>query len=886
MEAESLSQRQNILFVFGHCKEELHVDFLRYVFHYMPGFEASFSSLVESGVLVQKEGFVRLSDEFKSEPTDILPSETGGNMLLSMLADSDANRIEAMCVKAQQIAEMLLAANHYFHLRFFYSIAVYCFLSVQISADHKKECQTFIDATYALLIIFSSFPFLLLESKEWYIKANNLSFDINYSVLQDALLASTFLFGQHDSEGEAFLFSAAPSPSSLFPLTTMQKENFSDYMSIRYFFDGEFRESINCIYEKNNSPKSKLWTYSRLLYVYAAASACHLGEYGIALDVLKLGIAHARKCRYPRDVQTLTAISAYVCAFQSKPHGVEETCRSILASKQKYVVTYAELWAVRALATLYYRNGEDRKAFAILKEYLHDSVVHGIIYVGFRSSANILEMMTEWQCKGMGHPFDGDIRNEIAMSQRSPSALLRIIAQRCEIRLQAQENGWGKPAIRSALENMLTSPVLKNSPIHIAKTKLMLCRCHLAAGSLKKAENCFREAQEVCLRYGSPILPGDLAMRFSRGRNAEQPLEITSPAAHKVGLDKNDAFLATSASMKELLHEVALLAHMDTPVCIRGESGVGKELIAHRLHEQSGRKGKFIAVNLTSIPENLFENEFFGHEKGSFTGANSSKVGLLELADGGTLFLDEVADIPQPMQVKLLRILQEKTFSRVGGTAVLSSDFRIISATNKNLEEAVKNGEFRQDLYFRIHVFPLYIPPLRERRNEIIFIAEHFLDMFAQKYSLPPLRFSDEDIKLLTSYGWPGNVRELKNYIERYAFLKMNNQDGVVAPGIESVDIRESYKENDARQEKANTLTDIDSFPHFILSTFKTSMPSLESLKNAYIEYAFRAAGGKVAGSGSMADILGVSKATAYNYVEKLELEEKYKKIVVKKDPY
>jgi two-component system NtrC family response regulator len=201
-----------------------------------------------------------------------------------------------------------------------------------------------------------------------------------------------------------------------------------------------------------------------------------------------------------------------------------------------------------------------------------------------------------------------------------------------------------------------------------------------------------------------------------------------------------------------------------------GESGVGKEEFAKFIHKNSGR-GEFVAVNMSAVPENLIESELFGYEKGAFTDATQSKPGLFELAQGGTLFLDEIAEMPYNLQAKLLRVLQEREFYRLGGVKPIKLDVRIISATNQNIEEMLKNNRFREDLYYRLNTIPIKIPPLRERKNDIIPIAENILKKTAAEYNFENKILSEEAKKALLEYEWPGNIRELVNVIERAVIL-------------------------------------------------------------------------------------------------------------------
>lgn len=241
-------------------------------------------------------------------------------------------------------------------------------------------------------------------------------------------------------------------------------------------------------------------------------------------------------------------------------------------------------------------------------------------------------------------------------------------------------------------------------------------------------------------------------------------------------LTKDNDLIAEDYKMLNILQSVKRVAKVDTTVLILGETGVGKEEIAKILYKNSLRsKGPFIKVNCGAIPENLLESEFFGYEKGAFTGANNiGKIGLFELADNGTIFLDEVAELPLNMQVKLLRVLQEETITRIGGHKEIKINVRIISATNNNLEEMVKTGLFREDLFYRLNVIPITIPPLRERRGDIAPLIKHFVDYYNEKHNTNK-KIDSKVIRILYEYTWPGNIRQIKNNIERMILLSENN---------------------------------------------------------------------------------------------------------------
>ncbi|MGH9795356.1 MAG: sigma-54-dependent transcriptional regulator [Candidatus Acidiferrales bacterium] len=230
-------------------------------------------------------------------------------------------------------------------------------------------------------------------------------------------------------------------------------------------------------------------------------------------------------------------------------------------------------------------------------------------------------------------------------------------------------------------------------------------------------------------------------------------------------------------SLKAVSQQVQRVAAADSTVLLLGESGTGKELFARAIHHLSPRREQpFIALNCAAIPEGLVENELFGHERGAFTGAGARKIGKIELAHRGTLFLDEIGELPPAIQSKLLRVLEEKCFDRVGGTVPVEVDVRIVTATNRDLRAAIAAKMFREDLYFRIAAVPLTIPPLRERGNDTLLLAQHFLEHYRREFNKPALTLSDDARQALLAYHWPGNVRELQNAIERAAILCDNHR--------------------------------------------------------------------------------------------------------------
>jgi two-component system, NtrC family, response regulator PilR len=277
---------------------------------------------------------------------------------------------------------------------------------------------------------------------------------------------------------------------------------------------------------------------------------------------------------------------------------------------------------------------------------------------------------------------------------------------------------------------------------------------------------------------------------IEKGFNIEDIKTIISGALDKKGIKKEDALfikevvdavsfgnmIGKSKGMLKVYSLIKKVAETPTNVLILGESGTGKELVARAIHENSPRKNMpFAVINCGGVPESLLESELFGYVKGAFTGAYGDKPGLFEVARGGTIFLDEIGDLPPLLQVKLLRVVQEKTFRRVGGTEEKKVDVRIISATNKNLEEKVKDGSFREDLFFRLNVIPINIPPLRERKEDIPVLTKYFIEKCSQAFGKEVRTISSYALELLMKYAFPGNVRELENIIERSVALETSN---------------------------------------------------------------------------------------------------------------
>ena len=321
---------------------------------------------------------------------------------------------------------------------------------------------------------------------------------------------------------------------------------------------------------------------------------------------------------------------------------------------------------------------------------------------------------------------------------------------------------------------------------------------------------------------------------------------VTSDLEEEIRPDQNIGnMVGESAGLRGVLRAIQVVAPTDATVFVQGETGTGKELVARAIHDHSSRsKRPFVTVNCAAIPATLLESELFGHEKGAFTGAIAQKIGRFESAHGGTLFLDEIGEIPLELQPKLLRVLQEQEFDRVGGSRTIRVDVRIVAATNRNLEQMVEQGKFRSDLYYRLNVFPVTIPPLRERREDIPLLIRFFTQRYAKKMNRAIEEIPSSALADLTMYDWPGNIRELQNLVERSVILSQGPVLQIAVP--DSVPASCSY------------------------------IPRKDSGERERILEALRVCGGKIGGEVGAAAKLGVKRTTLQSRIKKLNIERAY----------
>ncbi len=357
-------------------------------------------------------------------------------------------------------------------------------------------------------------------------------------------------------------------------------------------------------------------------------------------------------------------------------------------------------------------------------------------------------------------------------------------------------------------------------------------------------------------------------------RALEEPKEITA-ATLQSGDDEQLPLIGRSIAMQEIYRVIARVMKTDLSVMIRGESGTGKELVARALHDFSNRaSGPFIAINMAAIPRELIESELFGHEKGAFTGAQGRHIGRFEQAEGGTLFLDEIGDMPLEAQTRLLRVLQEGEYTRVGGRVPIKTDVRIVAATHRDLQKLIQNGSFREDLFYRLNVVPINVPPLRSRLDDISDLAHHFLRK-AETQGLPVKRFEPDAVKRMQSYQWPGNVRELENFVQRIAAL---HPEEVITKTCIEEELEQTSIRSDPIIEQEKSLPDfVANYLQSYFSSYGTDLPPIglyerviKQVEKPLILAALASTNGNQI---KASELLGINRNTLRKKIKDLEID-------------
>jgi Nif-specific regulatory protein len=384
---------------------------------------------------------------------------------------------------------------------------------------------------------------------------------------------------------------------------------------------------------------------------------------------------------------------------------------------------------------------------------LFPACTHVGVMLWDEGSKNFIPVLTRERGKGAGESDIGLSRSILTRVLLEGAALLAIDAR--------SDISSSQSIVGSHIRSTMCVPLWRGETI----TGVVQADNREAAGAFSE-----EDLETLTVLAGHASLAIENARLYQRVKIAEEQLHrenrFLKEREEKRG--RFESIVGQSAPMQRLFAQMEKVMHTSVTVCIEGETGTGKELVARAIHYGGPRKEKlFVTQNCSAIPDNLLESELFGHKKGAFTGADSDKKGLFEIADGGTIFLDEIGEMSVSLQAKLLRVLQEGEIRSVGATKSKNVDVRVVSATNRNLEEEVRQGRFREDLYYRLKVFPIHIPPLRERKDDIPVLAQHFLDRYARELNKAVQGFSQQSMDLLVSYRWPGNIRELENEAQR-----------------------------------------------------------------------------------------------------------------------
>ena len=861
-------------------------------------FVSIFSQLVNSNVIRAVHGNIYSleskipEDEFKKY---LLRTDTK-DKIFKVISAFYLGKYDIFFKYSLDIFQKSIDEESYVESKRLYEILITYYIKMHIPLSCNDIINMYIKLSYKFISIGHSFPWYQRETMILILKTRGLACATKYSDyikllnLSLGYLCVTNFSLKNRLHFNEYLTKEINQESNIYESIEMS-QMIIPFKCMLYYINGNFIKSINCVYSiaSLNIDISENY-YFRMLYSYATMSAIASGEYDIAFNILDEAYRLTDGIRNQKLAHDyFYALKALVYIFKHDYKSALSILDPCIDKESVHGITPSSRWAIRIKTYFYFITGDIKKAYNFYIDMFHDAFANGYTHHGYILAPFMLEILAGFHIAGFARPFQFSIFDEIHFSLNSPCALLHIVAQRLFSEVTAKDRGWDAEEAQRAIQGCMRLAFTIAAPMEQSKTLLAYARMLIATGNNDGAIAAINQMQELNNRYGHSNIPGDINSFIEKYSSHEQYLG-TRNIIHN---EKNEEdsipyiddgklqFIYACSAMRRLEDKITLVAPKDAPVLVLGESGVGKEYAARKIHERSGRKGRFIAVNVSTIPEELFESEFYGYEKGAFTGAVHSKQGLFELADNGTLFLDEVADVSPRIQVKLLRVLQEKEFLRVGGTKLLKSEFRLVAATNKNLKEEVQSGAFREDLYYRINVVSLTIPPLRERGNDIMLIAQHFLSYFSAKYKSKIRQFSTDDQSFLMSYSWPGNVRELRNYIERFVLLtepeQRSEMNKLLSDPSESFS-HESIPSSNIHTTQKHIFSNKNIFIKLHNEDAEDISLTLDELQKAYMEYIYIIKNGVVGGKNGIAETLGVSRVTVYNLMKKYQLKERFSK--------
>lgn len=785
--------------------------------------------------------------------------------------------------------------KRYDECRLQYKIISKLYIKINSKKINFIISEKFIENSYTLVSIAHMFPWNIKETARLILKARGLAHknnNIKFKQLLNLSLGYMCATDNYNIKNKRYIEVVKNEVFEYEKSGDNKLDHyFNPFKSFVYYLEGNFIKSINCVFYYSETKSVPDNLYLRLSFTYSAMSAIINGEHDIALTILNNGINCTKNYKiHALSNEIFRVFKAFIYMLKGNDNELKKIIYSHKTRKIEKSLTMGELWTIRVQCYYHYLQDEIDKSYSYYIRGMRNAIDRN--FSGYILAPFMLKVLAQYCIYGLRDHFNISFIDEIKLALNSPSILHQIIANRELSLIISHKNTWNNIDAQKFIQTSLHLAYTISAPLERAQTMIVYINMMSELNKINDAKQVIDELINIKSHYPQLDIPkhiDEILFKYTLKTSLNNDINNKDDKLEKINnysdIITKGKHVYKCEKMQQLEKKIKTIASKNVSVLIQGESGVGKEHIARQLHNLSERKGKFIAVNLTSIPEDLFESEFYGHEKGAFTGAISNKKGLFEVADNGTLFLDEIGDTSLRIQAKLLRVLQEKEFMKVGGTSIIKSEFRLISATNKNLQDAILEKKFREDLYYRLNVITLDVPPLRSRDNDIILIAENFLQYYCNKYNIDKFYFSSDDISFLTSYSWPGNVRELKNYIERYVLLSdrcTNNSIRLLANRSNC-----AHKENIVQPNLQLKSQDTDKnirFQSLFQSYNHSSLPTINELISEYIEYVYVLKNGIVGGPDGMAKTLDISKVTTYNWINKLRLNKKFiKKIIIQK---
>lgn len=626
-----------------------------------------------------------------------------------------------------------------------------------------------------------------------------------------------------------------------------------DFRVIYYATQGNTHQCISSYASRSTSALPWNSVYVQVCStVVAAAASVFGGRIPEGFSVLEARLRTAATDSYSFEYDWLRVQMANLLTVVGKYDQALEYLDSVALCINPVFQSALHVLFTRTLALYHLRTGHVVASYAVFKSGV-GAPSHRNVRCTYYGYPWFFELLYAYQEHGFPPVAGYSLEQELDRAIRASNVNLRGVALRYKAVLARKKGLPLSVALRYVQQSFETLQQIDNQ-LELAHTRLeFACVFQLMGDSVqsmthKQIGQQMLASTEATSGAMTCLAPHDVAgltgLAKGMGTRISPNTTVTEAGAHSVASKQDGVPVFVYDTLGAVQEVVRQAAKTDVPVLLLGETGVGKEVLARHIHQLSGRKGSFIPIHPASLAEHLFESELFGHEKGAFTGAIQQKIGMVELAHEGTLFIDELGDIPLSLQVKLLRVLQEHVFFRVGGTRQLRSDFRVISATHRNMREHVAQGLFREDLYYRVSVIPITLPPLRHNTGHIAYLAQQFLVYYAARHQKKIPAISPSLMEALKHYPWPGNIRELKSAVER-AVILYNGHELDILPHTGHIP---QAKEADSVQ----------------LPDMFSTLPTMDVLQRAYVQYVLDKTNNRVCGDGGAEEILGMKRSTLY----------------------